>query len=457
MAFLVGYDTVLSSVTFYVNEDRFPCYNGRNADYVPDPIVDLGNFNRNLRFSANNPGFVDVDWGDGTKDQYPLVKMSDGSYRIVFRSLDIEYKKNPDDTTWWFRKEDGSQYVPVDNHAYADGRRDVQRAVSIDFTCDIYYANIQVCKMTSFPIVDIPGLEFLVVSHTLYVNDGIPVDKLSRSKKLIYIDLQNVGARMTAMPKAITSKTEVYYLNMFNMLDLRDIESSGIRNIKNMKNLQTLELSSCYLDRYIKEFNDLPKLTSLKIHPGPSDMWNYFDINTLPSFEVDKINPNITDFYFLDDWVSGERRTGWNDDNMSGRGLEHLTSFIAAHSNSLRMDKLPDYIYEMRSITWFNVNASTHSQKRSDDFVNSFYDLVVGWDQITMTSVAKDGKRNQFYSLSVSMYIAAYPTENQRPSGTEQAPEGFVKGSSNGSPATPMEKIYVLKNNYAQRWTIKPE
>ena len=50
-----------------------------------------------------------------------------------------------------------------------------------------------------------------------------------------------------------------------------------------------------------------------------------------------------------------------------------------------------------------------------------------------------------------------YPDENQRPSGTEQAPEGFVKGSSNGSPATPMEKIYVLKNNYAQRWTIKPE
>lgn len=38
----------------------------------------------------------------------------------------------------------------------------------------------------------------------------------------------------------------------------------------------------------------------------------------------------------------------------------------------------------------------------------------------------------------------------------EQAPEGFVKGQSNGSPATPMEKIYVLKNNYAQKWTIKP-
>lgn len=93
-------------------------------------------------------------------------------------------------------------------------------------------------------------------------------------------------------------------------------------------------------------------------------MWNYFDINTLPFFEVDKINPNITDFYFLNDWVSGERRTGWNDDNVSGRGLEHLTGLVAVNSNSLRMDKLPDYIYEMRAITGFNVNASTHSQKK---------------------------------------------------------------------------------------------
>lgn len=109
------------------------------------------------------------------------------------------------------------------------------------------------------------------------------------------------------------------------------------------------------------------------------------------------------------------------------------------------MDKLPDYIYEMRAIAWFEMDYSTHSQKRSDDFVNSFYDLVVGWDQITMASVAKDGERNQFYGLTVSMYGSQYPDENQRPSGTEQAPEGFVKGQSNGSPATPMEKIYVLK------------
>lgn len=424
-------------------------------NYVPEPVV--GNpYNTFVEFRSRKPGMANVDWGDGVKEQFPMTKVQgQNDYRIIFRSLAIQHRKNPN-TTWWFRKEDGSQYVPVDNHAYADGRRDVQRAVSIDFTCDVYYASIDTCKMTAFPIVDIPGLETLIVSHTMYANDGIPVDKLSRSKKLTYIDLQNVGQRMTEMPEAITNKTEVYYLNMFNMLDLRDIDASGIRNVKNMKKIENLNLSSCYLDRYIKEFNDLPKLKTLNITPAPSGMWNYLDLNTIPSFEVDKINPTITVFDFLNDWMASERRTGWNDDNMSGRGLEHLTGFGISHCNSLRMDKLPDYIYEMRAITWFSVRCSTHSQQRSDDFVNSFYKLVTEWDQITMASVANDGKRNQFYSLSVNMYSATYPAENQRPSGTEQAPEGFVKGSSNGSPATPMEKIYVLKNNYAQRWTIKP-
>lgn len=453
---LYKYEASSNKFVWFTTWDRaLRNYYTDDYNYVPDPVV--GNpYNTFVEFRSRKPGMANVDWGDGIKEQFPMTKVQgENDYRIIFRSLAIQYRKNPN-TTWWFRKEDGSQYIPIDNHLYADGRRDVQRVVAIDFTCDIYYAEIRTCKMTAFPIVDTPSLEFLIVYDTMYANDGIPVDKLSRSKKLTYIVLENVGTRMTVMPKAITNKTDINYLDMHGMLDLRDIESSGIRDIKNMKNLQTLRLNSCYLDRYIKEFNDLPKLNSLEITPGPSNMWNYFDINTLPFFEVDKINTSINRFIFLDDWVNGERRTSWNDDNMLGRGLDRLTSFSASHSNGIRMDKLPEYIYEMRSITWFSVSCSTHSQQRSDDFVNSFYKLVTEWDQITMTSMANDGKRNQFYGLQVSMYSATFPTENQRPSGTEQAPEGFVKGSSNGSPATPMEKIYVLKNNYAQRWTIKP-
>ena len=39
---------------------------------MPDPVIDGGDFNRNLYISSSKPGFVNVDWGDGTKEQYPL-------------------------------------------------------------------------------------------------------------------------------------------------------------------------------------------------------------------------------------------------------------------------------------------------------------------------------------------------------------------------------------------------
>lgn len=165
MAFLVGYDTVASYVTFIVNEDRFPCYDGKGADYIPDPIISADAFNRSLRFSTRKPGFVDVDWGDGTKDQYPLVKVSDGSYRIIFRSLDIEYKKNPDDTVWWYKKEDGSQYIPVPPHKYSDIRR---REVTMRFSNLIDGEfNMDGIVLHEFPITNLPDITYFAVVRSV--------------------------------------------------------------------------------------------------------------------------------------------------------------------------------------------------------------------------------------------------------------------------------------------------
>ena len=43
-------------------------------------------------------------------------------------------------------------------------------------------------------------------------------------------------------------------------------------------------------------------------------------------------------------------------------------------------------------------------------------------------------------------------TNNAAPSGTYQAPTGFVLGISDGSPANQLEKVYVMVNNY--NWTV---
>lgn len=301
MAFLAGYDTVASYVTFIVNEDRFPCYDGKGADYIPDPIISADAFNRSLRFSTRKPGFVDVDWGGGTKDQYPLVKVSDGSYRIVFRSLDIEYKKNPDDTVFNFNWCNIPSYDPAFN---------------------------------SIPAV--------------YIN--------------IVSDRNNISV---------------------------------------------------------------------------------FD-------EVDKVGDDKAGVAFMGNGSS------WKQDLVGGKLNKIQQAYCS--SSTVPVDDLPDYLYEIREFRVWNLRDGgrfINTQERADTFVNTFYDKIMSWSYITMSQTASDGNRNQFYKLTLDLYAAVAPT-NKRPSGVYQAPDGFVKGVSNGNPTTPMEKVYVLTNNYGQTWILAP-
>lgn len=458
---LICKDTNKGSITFFTKGKYAFRGVSRNdtTDDVPDPILDVNNYNESIQFYSKTPGMCEVDWGDGNKEQFPFVKDRSesiyGRYRLMFRRRDISYRKNPDSHPWWFYKEDGSEYIPAPNHAYADGL-DKERVITMTFTNDITSVQTARIMMVGFPILDAPSIINLILSIT---GDGnitdIPKDRIRRSVNIEYIALNELGVgTLTSIPDDWDRLTKLKGINLSRTADFNDTESSNIRKFPSMwPNLVTLSLAGCRVRVYPREWLSFSKLKELYISPGvamPS-----FDPNTCPAMdEVDKINPSLRTFDHINRWYGSV--VSWHP-YMIGKGLENITSLTASYGYSnIDVSNLPDYIYEMRAITWFNVNASTRSQKRSDDFVNSFYDLVVGWDQITMTSVAKDGKRNQFYRLSVSMYDAIYPTKNQRPSGTEQAPEGFVEGQSNGSPATPMEKIYVLKNNYAQRWTIKP-
>lgn len=75
-----------------------------------------------------------------------------------------------------------------------------------------------------------------------------------------------------------------------------------------------------------------------------------------------------------------------------------------------------------------------------------FYEIC---NYITKSQTASDGKRNQYYGLRIDWRILD-PT----PSGTYQAPSGFELGVQDGNPATPMEKIYVLENNYKQNFNL---
>lgn len=439
MGFLVGYDTALSSVTFYVNEDRFPCYNGKGVDYVPDPVVDSDDFNRNFNISSSKPGFVNVDWGDGTKDQYPLTK--NGSvYRIVFRSLDIEWKKNPDATTWWFKKEDGSQYIPIPPHKYDSVQnREVTMTFSNVIDADFSLDGI---VLDRFPLMNLPDISYLYMSRSVLKNGDIPYDRISKSVNIRYIHMGSFShpGVWSNWPEGFLNMKDLRYFGCNSVFNFGDDPDSNWRRFSEWENLTDFNFNWCNIPSYDPAFNSIPAKGINIIS----------DRNNIPVFdEVDKVGDDKVRVTFMGGGSS------WKQDLVGGK----LNKIQGTYCNSgtVPVDDLPDWLYEVREFRIWTLSDGRfiNTQERADTFVNTFYDKMMSWSYITMSQTASDGNRNQFYKLTLDLYAAVTPT-NKRPSGVYQAPDGFVKGASNGNPTTPMEKVYVLTNNYGQTWILAP-
>lgn len=454
-------DTNKGSITFFTKGKY--AFRGVNrndtTDDVPDPILDSNNYNESIQFYSKTPGICEVDWGDGNKEQFPFVKDRSesiyGRYRLMFRRRDISYHKNPDSHPWWFYKEDGSEYVPAPNHAYDDGM-DKERVISMSFTNDVTMMESYRIMMVGFPILDMPSLINIIISipGDRTITD-IPKDRIMRSVNIERITLSEFGVdTLTSIPEDWNRLTKLKGLNLSKSIDFSDTEASNIRKFPSMwPNLEILHLAGGRVRVYPREWLSFSKLRKLYISPGvamPS-----FDPNTCPAMdEVDRINSSLKIFSHINRWYGSV--VSWHP-YMSGKGLENIESLDASHSYSnIDVSNLPDYIYEMRSMNSFYMHFCVSTQSRCDTFISTLYDKVMGFNYLTMSSSASDGERNQFYGLYLLMYSASSPVD-KRPSGVLQAPSGFIKGQSNGSPSTPMEMVYVLMNNYGWRFSMAPE
>ena len=458
---LICKDTNKGSITFFTKGKY--AFRGVNrndtTDDVPDPILDGNNYNEIIGFYSNAPGMCEVDWGDGNKEQFPFVKARSGSiygqYRLMFRRRDISYRKNPDSHPWWFYKDDGSEYIPVPNHTYDDGM-DKERVISMSFTNDVTMMESYRIMMVGFPILDMPSLINIIISipGDRTITD-IPKDRIMRSVNIERITLSEFGVdTLTSIPEDWNRLTKLKGLNLSKSIDFSDTEASNIRKFPSMwPNLEILHLAGGRVRVYPREWLSFSKLRELYISPGvamPS-----FDPNTCPAMdEVDRINSSLKIFSHINRWYGSV--VSWHP-YMSGKGLENIESLDASHSYSnIDVSNLPDYIYEMRSMNSFYMHFCVSTQSRCDTFISTLYDKVMGFNYLTMSSYASDGERNQFYGLYLTMYSASSPVD-KRPSGVLQAPSGFIKGQSNGSPSTPMEMVYVLMNNYRWRFNMAPE
>ena len=265
---LICKDTNKGSITFFTKGKY--AFRGVNrndiTDDVPDPILDVNNYNESIQFYSKTPGMCEVDWGDGNKEQFPFVKDRSesiyGRYRLMFRRRDISYRKNPDSHPWWFYKEDGSEYIPAPNHAYADGL-DKDRVITMTFTNDITFVQTKRIMMVGFPILDAPSIINLTLSITGYGNiTDIPKDRIRRSVNIEYITLDELGVgTLTSIPDDWDRLTKLKGINLSRTADFNDTESSNIRKFPSMwPNLVTLALAGCRVRVYPREWLSFSKL-----------------------------------------------------------------------------------------------------------------------------------------------------------------------------------------------------
>lgn len=448
---LLKYAPPINRVTFQVKHNWFPkCfYSDDNANFVPEPIA-CCSVNSGIIFQSSNYFTCIVDYGDGYTAQYSAGLVG-SSYTIVLKSLVFDGYKKPG--SHW----KGVGETVAEPHHYEDDDKSVMRTVIVTFSNPITYISANTIILNAFPILESASLSTIAVSENKYISD-IPYNSLSRVPNLTHITIKATGSRIVGFPKSFWDKTQLKTLTMEHSLDCFDIESSGIRNVRNFKNLIRLNMSANYIPTYLKEYNELPNLRVLTWYVGPlKNKIPDIDWSLYPSMdEVDEFHPNVGGINVVSSRDSGRdkfpvfrRGINWND----------AQSFSCSSVGSLE-NRFPDWIYDVRKLNALSRVDSTALSNitKQDNIVDEFYDFVTGWEYITMNGTASDGKRNQFYGLTFQLVDNVnYPNKDPRPSGTYQAPEGFIKGSANGNPATPMEKIYVLVNNYNMVINVRKE
>lgn len=126
-----------------------------------------------------------------------------------------------------------------------------------------------------------------------------------------------------------------------------------------------------------------------------------------------------------------------------------LLNRLVVHTNPALPAEAPTWFASLVNLKELVIYRTFRTQARCDAFVNSFYNLIIGNAPISGTS------SDPFRSMTVDYVHPTNPGLDYRPSGVYQQPAGYVQGSSNGTPASPAEKVWVMDNQYDHTWNIK--
>lgn len=174
--------------------------------------------------------------------------------------------------------------------------------------------------------------------------------------------------------------------------------------------------------------------------------------NTLKQFKKEQVHPKDTICFIKDSGI------------IHSNGLDYTHAVMSSIDSMTDSDSV---LFKFNQLKYQLINSGLMydpNEKHTITFyvetARDFFLLpsIMSTDTVDKSAIQKDptGPSERVYQLWLHSEYPWSGTANARPSGEYQAPTGFELRVSNGEPASAMEMLYVLANNYKYTITVNP-
>lgn len=404
---------------------------------------------------------LDINWDDNSEIEHVVATKSGSSYYVRWYSYDSDYYRK-----YTGNGTDGQKDILIPNwgfrnHIFQGTKK--EHVVTMTFTKGyIDYIYAYYLSFGKYPLFEVP--ELTAIDTQACPCNVINTDRFLYCPNLTTLGLSSViSSKYDKYPNSLWQLTKLKNLYIDSFVSDRNADNNGIRNIVKLKNLVNLTMTNG-VDRYIKEFNELPNIRYIKI----SQSGDKSNIKTIFSKDsITKINPNLHQLNPLSVWQDD---TDTDMDIVTGacfneiEDLSHITVlptfFQIPKGKKIIIPEWMDRTFNFKNLDWGKIFGQDRIDRKPttiDLGIESLYEHTkqFGYNQNYVDGPYK-GKRNPWYNLKLTAYSQSQPV-SYRPTGIYQEPTGFEKGVSDGNPTSPMEMLYVLVNNYKWTCIIPPE
>lgn len=376
---------------------QFPYYN--------NPAYPSGRF----MLTTSQPNTIYIDWGDGS----PI-------YEREF-SGNLEFRTN------------------TPPHVYTDGV--VEHKIKIWFKLPskiTAFSSTLVELFGEFPrALSLYSLNNLIITGSYNLND-FPLDFGAGIFNYIHFD-NATSLTLNAIPLWMT-KSRISRLDLGVRFSLGNPLINNVDKLINVKDLSSMTFTGGnVLSDVSSNFKDISTLRYLSIggnNPISSITQNINACKQIQYLGVGYVSH--TNFGS----VNGEN----NAFNSWGYGLTEMTNLMGLYIGICpnMPTTIPIGLEDCINIKTLNFVESYQTIDKITDVVSNYYNFVILNASMTLGNT-------KFRQITFNI-TRSTSNLTPRPTGIYQAPSGYIQGSANGTPASPMEMIYVLVKQY--RWSV---